>query len=138
MDRRGRFARPAKAGLAIVTDPKRAAAVPTSRTSRLFHISSVVAGIAGAVVAGGQRHLAAGKRPGLPDLLVTPSNALQLTEGLSHMRGAALKLGQMLSIDTSLVLSPQLTFILASLSDDAKHMPPKQLQAGLNEEWGDG
>lgn len=121
-----------------MTDPKRVAAVPTGRTSRLFHISSVVAGIAGAVVAGGLRHLAAGKRPGLPDLLLTPSNALRLTEGLSHMRGAALKLGQMLSMDTGLVLSPQLTSILASLRDDAKHMPPKQLQAVLNEEWWGG
>ena len=89
-------------------------------------------------MAGGLRQLAAGKRPGLPDLLLTPSNALQLTEGLSHMREAALKFGQMLSIDTSLVLSPQLTFILASLRDDAKHMPPKQLQAVLNDEWGTG
>jgi len=121
-----------------VTDPKRVAAVPTGRTSRLFHMSGVVAGIAGAVVAGGLRQLATGKRPGLPDLLLTPSNALRLTEGLSHMRGAALKLGQMLSMDTGLVLSPQLTSILASLRDDAKHMPPKQLQTVLNAEWGVG
>ena len=69
---------------------------------------------------------------------MTPSNALRLTEGLSHMRGAALKLGQMLSMDTGLVLSPQLTQILASLRDDAKHMPPKQLQTALNAEWGPG
>ena len=102
MDGRGRFARPAKAGLAIVTDPKRAAAVPTGRTSRLFQLSGVAAGNAGAVVAGGLRQLTAGNRPGLPDLLLTPSSALRLTEGLSHMRGAALKLGQMLSMDTGL------------------------------------
>ena len=89
-------------------------------------------------MAGGLRHLAAGKRPGLPNLLLTPSNALRLTEGLSHMRGAALKLGQMLSMDTGRVLSPQLTSILVSLLDDAKHMPPKQLQAVLNEEWRGG
>ena len=98
----------------------------------------MVAGLAGAVVTGGLRQLAAGKRPGLPDLLLTPSNALQLTEGLSHVRGAALELGQMLSMDTGLVLSPQLTSILASLRDDEKHMPPKQLHAVLNEEWGVG
>ncbi len=117
-------------------EPKRAASVPTGRTSRLFHMGSVVAGIAGGVVAGGMRQLVTGQRPGLSDLLLTPSNALRLTEGLSHMRGAALKLGQMLSMDTGLVLSPQLTQILASLRDDAKHMPPKQLQGVLNAEWG--
>jgi predicted unusual protein kinase regulating ubiquinone biosynthesis (AarF/ABC1/UbiB family) len=70
-------------------------------------MSGVVAGIAGAVVAGGLRQLATGKRPGRPDFLLTPSNALRLTEGLSHMRAAALKLGQMLSMDTGLVLSPR-------------------------------
>ena len=122
----------------MVTDPKRAASVPTGRASRLFHMGSVVAGIAGGVVAGGLRDLAIGKRPALPDLVLTPSNALRLTQGLSHMRGAALKLGQMLSMDTGLVLSPQLTAILASLRDDAKPMPPKQLQGVLNAEWGEG
>ena len=112
--------------------------MPAGRTSRLFHMGSLVAGIAGSVVAGGLRQLASGQRPELPDLLLTPSNALRLTEGLSHMRGAALKLGQMLSMDTGLVLSPQLTQILATLRDDARHMPPKQLQGVLNAEWGAG
>ncbi len=101
-------------------------------------MGGIAVSIAGGVVAGGLRQLAAGQRPGLPDLLLTPSNARHLTAGLSHMRGAALKLGQMLSMDTGILLPPQLTSILASLRDDAKHMPPKQLQAGLNAEWGDG
>lgn len=114
------------------------AAVPTGRATRLFHMGGIAAGIAGGVVAGGLRQLASGQRPVLPDLLLTPANVMRLTAGLSHMRGAALKLGQMLSMDTGLVLSPQLTTILASLRDDAKHMPPKQLQGVLNAEWGDG
>ena len=117
-------------------DPKRSAAVPTGRSSRLFHMGGVVAAIAGGVVAGGLRQLASGQRPDLPNLLLTPSNALRLTAGLSHLRGAALKLGQMLSMDTGLVLSPQLAQIFASLRDDAKPMPPKQLQTILNAQWG--
>ena len=63
---------------------------------------------------------------------------MRLTAGLSHMRGAALKMGQMLSMDSGIVLSPQLTAILASLRDDARHMPPKQLQGVLNAAWGAG
>ncbi len=118
--------------------PRRTAAVPTGRTSRLFHMGSMAASIAGGVMAGGLRQLATGQRPDLPGLLLTPSNARHLTQGLSHMRGAALKLGQMLSMDTGAVLSPELTAILASLRDDAKHMPPKQLQTVLNAEWGAG
>ena len=119
-------------------DPKRSAAVPTGRSSRLFHMGGVVAAIAGGVVAGGLRQLASGQRPDLPNLLLTPSNALRLTSGLSHLRGAALKLGQMLSMDTGLVLSPQISQIFASLRDDAKPMPPKQLQTVLNAQWGVG
>jgi hypothetical protein len=101
-------------------------------------MGGVVAAIAGGVVAGGLRQLASGQRPDLPNLLLTPSNALRLTSGLSHLRGAALKLGQMLSMDTGLVLSPQISQIFASLRDDAKPMPPKQLQTVLNAQWGPG
>ena len=101
-------------------------------------MGGVVAAIAGGVVAGGLRQLASGQRPDLPNLLLTPSNALRLTSGLSHLRGAALKLGQMLSMDTGLVLSPQISQIFASLRDDAKPMPPKQLQTVLNAQWGVG
>lgn len=118
--------------------PRRPAAVPTGRPLRLFHMGSIAAGIAGGVVAGGLRQLASGQRPDLSRLLLTPTNARHLTDGLSHMRGAALKLGQMLSMDTGAVLSPQLTTILATLRDDARHMPPKQLQSVLNAEWGTG
>jgi len=117
---------------------RRGAAVPTGRGTRMLHMGGIVAGLAGGVVAGGLRQVAAGRRPDLPDLLLTPANALRLTSGLSHLRGAALKLGQMLSMDSGIVLSPQLTAILASLRDDAHPMPPKQLQAALNAEWGPG
>jgi len=112
--------------------------VPTGRGARMLQMGGIAAGLAGGVVAGGLRQLAAGRRPDLPDLLLTPANALRLTAGLSHLRGAALKLGQMLSMDSGVVLSPQLTAILASLRDDAQPMPPKQLQGALNAEWGPG
>jgi len=98
----------------------------------------MASGIAGNVAAGGLRALAGGKRPDLAQLLLTPANTLRLTDGLSHLRGAALKLGQMLSMDTGLVLPGELTAILGRMRDDARHMPPKQLQTVLNAEWGPG
>lgn len=112
--------------------------VPSGRLSRLWHMGGMAGGIAGGVVAGGLRQMARGRRPDLADLLLTPANATRLTNGLSQMRGAALKLGQMLSMDAGVVLSPQLTAILANLRDDAHFMPPKQLQTALNAEWGPG
>lgn len=119
-------------------DDNRSAPVPSGRGLRLMHMGGIVAGIAGGVVAGGLRQMAKGQRPELPNLLLTPANALRLTNGLSHMRGAALKLGQMLSMDSGVVLSPQLTAILATLRDDARPMPPNQLRDVLNAEWGQG
>ena len=114
------------------------AAVPTGRAARLLRFGGIASGIAGNVAAGGLRALASGKRPDLAQLLLTPANTLRLTDGLSHLRGAALKLGQMLSMDTGLVLPDELTAILARMRDDARHMPPKQLQTVLNAEWGSG
>ncbi len=67
----------------------------------------------------------------LLQLLLKPANALRLTNWLSDLRGAALKLGRMMSMDTGLVLLVELTAILGQMRDDARHMPPKQLQAVL-------
>jgi predicted unusual protein kinase regulating ubiquinone biosynthesis (AarF/ABC1/UbiB family) len=101
------------------------AAVPTGRTARFLRFGGIAAGIAGNVAAGGLRALASGRRPDLAQLLLTPANTLRLTQGLSHLRGAALKLGQMLSMDTGLVLPNELTAILARMRDDARHMPSR-------------
>lgn len=102
----------------------------------MMRLGGMIAGMAGGVVAGGVRQAAVGRRPNLSDLLLSPANALRLTNGLSQMRGAAMKLGQMLSMDSGIVLSPELTAILSGLRDDARHMPPKQLQGVLTAEWG--
>lgn len=114
------------------------AAVPTGRVGRLLQFGGIASGIAGGVAAGSLRALAQGKRLDMAQLLLTPSNTLRLTDGLSHLRGAALKVGQMLSMDSGLVLSDELTAILGRMRDDARHMPPKQLQTVLNVEWGAG
>lgn len=119
-------------------DDRRAAAFPTSRLGRLVQFGTMATGIAGGVAAGGLRSLSQGRTPDMTQLLLTPTNMRRVTNRLSHMRGAALKLGQMLSMDTGVVLPPELTTILASMRDDARHMPPKQLQTVLNTEWGAG
>ena len=114
------------------------AAVPTGRVDRMLRFGGIASGIAGSVAAGGLRALAQGRRPDMAQLLLTPANTLRLTDGLSHLRGAALKLGQMLSMDTGLALPEELAVIMARMRDDARHMPPKQLQTVLNTEWGVG
>ena len=85
----------------------------------------------------GVKEISKGNRPSSKDLLLTPSNIEQVTKKLSHLRGAAMKLGQMLSMDAGELLSPELSNILAKLRSDAAPMPHKQLVTLLKSNWGE-
>ncbi|MEY2883198.1 MAG: hypothetical protein RL490_922 [Pseudomonadota bacterium] len=111
-------------------------AVPTGRLARLARFGSLAGSVAGSMLADGARQLATGKRPSVADLLMTPANARRVTEQLSQLRGAAMKLGQLLSMDSGEILPRELTDVLARLRADAQHMPAKQLDAVLAREWG--
>lgn len=112
--------------------------VPSARLSRLASFGQLAGGIAGGMIAEGVRRLADGQRPRISDLLLTPGNALRVTEQLSRLRGAAMKLGQMISMDAGDVLPGELTAILARLRESAHFMPPAQLNRVLVEAWGAG
>lgn len=120
------------------TDQTRTAPVPGHRLGRMLRLGGMTTGIMGDMLAGGLRQMAQGQRPHLPGLLLTPATARRVTRDLGQMRGAAMKLGQMLSMDTGLVLPPEMTAIMAALRAEAPHMPPKQLQSVLNAAWGSG
>ena len=72
----------------------------------------------------------------MSDMLLTPGNLGRLADRLSHLRGAAMKLGQMISMDAGDFLPPELAQIMARLRDNAHHMPPQQLQQVLSAQWG--
>jgi predicted unusual protein kinase regulating ubiquinone biosynthesis (AarF/ABC1/UbiB family) len=110
--------------------------VPSGRLSRLSSFGQLAGGIAGGVLAEGAKRLASGERPRMSELLLTPGNARRVTDQLSKLRGAAMKLGQMISMDAGDVLPAELTAILAKLRDSAHHMPPQQLNTVLIAEWG--
>ena len=110
--------------------------VPSARLSRFAAFGQMAGGVASGMVAEGARRLARGERPQMRDLLLTPGNAQRVTEQLSRLRGAAMKLGQMISLDAGDMLPPELTAILAKLRDNAHHMPPAQLQRVLATQWG--
>ena len=88
------------------------------------------------MVAEGARRLAAGERPRVGDLILTPGNAKRVAERLSHLRGAAMKLGQMISMDAGDMLPAELSTILATLRNQGYRMPPQQLNEVLKKEWG--
>ena len=118
------------------TKSNRGRAVPTGRLSRLGTFGRLAGGVASGMLAEGARRLASGERPKLEDLILTPANAMRVADRLSHLRGAAMKLGQMISMDAGDLLPPELTEILARLRNQAYRMPPAQLSTLLKSEWG--
>lgn len=110
--------------------------VPAGRLSRLSAFGQLAGGIAGGVLAEGARRWSNGERPRISDLLLTPANAMRVTDQLSKLRGAAMKLGQMISMDAGDILPAELTAILARLRNSAHFMPPAQLNKVLIVEWG--
>ncbi len=113
-------------------------AVPARRLSRLARFGGMAANVASGMFFDGVQQLVSGKRPSLTDLLMTPANALKVTHQLANMRGAAMKIGQMISMDSGDFLPRELADILAQLRDDARNMPRAQLDRVLKAQWGDG
>ncbi|MDP5070832.1 MAG: AarF/UbiB family protein, partial [Congregibacter sp.] len=114
----------------------RGKAVPTTRAGRFAKIARLAGGVAGGMLAEGARQLRAGNRPRKRDLLLTPGNARRVTKQLSEMRGAAMKLGQILSMDSGELLPKELTDILASLRSEGTSMPDAQLERALTAAYG--
>ncbi len=110
--------------------------VPTSRLARFGSLASLAGRVAGGMLAEGARQLAQGQKPGLQQMLLTPANAQRVATQLSQMRGAAMKLGQLLSMDAGDLLPPALTAILSQLRANANPMLPAQLAALLQQQWG--
>jgi len=117
-------------------DEPRYRAVPSGRAARLGQFGRLAAGVGGGMLAEGARRLATGEVPRMSDLLLTPGNVGRLAERLSNLRGAAMKLGQMISMDAGDLLPRELAQVLARLRDNAHHMPPQQLQQVLGAQWG--
>ena len=113
-------------------------AVPSGRGSRLMRLGWMATGIAGGMVAEGARQLAQGNRPRMSELLLTPGNAMRVADQLAKLRGAAMKVGQLVSMETGDLLPPALADILARLRSDARAMPKSQVTSVLQNNWGKG
>jgi len=117
-------------------DKARERAVPSGRMARIGTFGRLVGGVAGGMAAEGARRLTSGEPINPRDLILTPGNVQRMTDRLSHLRGAAMKMGQMISLDAGDLLPPELAKILATLRDQANFMPVKQLDTVLRSEWG--
>ena len=111
--------------------------IPKSRLKRFSSIAKMASGVAVGMIGEGAKQLSQGNRPKVSDLLLTPANARKVAKQLASMRGAAMKVGQLLSMETSDFLPPELAEILSQLRNKAFTMPRRQLEATLSEALGD-
>ena len=112
--------------------------VPRGRLERLAHLGGLAGRVAGGMLAEGMRQVARGNLPRAADLVLTPANARRVAEKLSELRGAAMKVGQLLSMDAGDILPAELAAILARLRADARPMPMSEVVTVMQESFGQG
>jgi aarF domain-containing kinase len=113
-------------------------AVPSSRMSRAFGFAGMGAGLAWGAASDAVTSAFTGGSDGQGGRAVlSEANARRLANGLCRMRGAALKIGQMMSIQDEDMMPPQVAAALEQVRQSADVMPRGQLEATLTEELGD-
>ncbi|KAF8936735.1 hypothetical protein BGZ47_009364 [Haplosporangium gracile] len=114
-----------------------AAAMPTSRVSRLLHYGGLAASLGvGAFTETVRRSVGRGAVNAESPVFLTPANMDRLVSKLTRMRGAALKLGQMLSIQDNKMLPPELEEVLLRVQNSANFMPEKQMRKVMSQTMG--
>lgn len=113
----------------------RPVSVPARRLARLGQLGTMTAGVAGNMALNGIAQWGRGQRPAMKDLMLTPGNIGRVADQLAKMRGAAMKVGQLVSMDSGDMLPPELAQIMSRLREDAHFMPPAQLKRVLNAQW---
>ena len=115
--------------------------VPTSRVGRLASFTSLGVGLGIGTVAEVSRRAVGLGRKGNQSVVLTEANMDRIVETLCGVRGAALKIGQMLSIQDEAFVNPQLAKMLDRVRQSADFMPRMQLEetmaAQLGPDWRD-
>jgi predicted unusual protein kinase regulating ubiquinone biosynthesis (AarF/ABC1/UbiB family) len=116
----------------------RTSRVPSSRLGRLLRLGLTAGELAVGGLSEGLRRLT-GVAPGeAVNLFLTPANAQKLARRLAGMRGAAMKMGQLLSMESADFLPREFADALAVLRDAADTMPESQVRRVLGQAYGKG
>ncbi|KAL7666134.1 ABC1 atypical kinase-like domain-containing protein [[Candida] zeylanoides] len=114
--------------------------VPSTRLARIFHYGHLAAGIGlGAAQQGIKHYTGRSTAPlSVKSLLLSPQNIERMARKFSKMRGAALKIGQMMSFQDSSILPAEIRQILLRVQNSAHYMPPGQLERVMSTDLGSG
>ncbi|MEY6433930.1 AarF/ABC1/UbiB kinase family protein [Thioalkalicoccus limnaeus] len=111
-------------------------AVPSTRLHRLWHLGLATSDLASGVGMRGLIELARARGDEPSRIRLNPRATRRFTDRLARMRGAAMKVGQLMSMDGSDVFTPEAAEIMATLRDRAEPMPMSQLVRVLDAELG--
>lgn len=126
-----------------LSDRARERKVPATRISRLVNFGGLAVGLSIGAIAEVAKQSLGGKQKGdmkalLDSPLLSEANAERIVNTLCKVRGAALKIGQMLSIQDNTFINPQLQKIFERVRQSADFMPSWQMNKVLEEELGAG
>ncbi|KAI8340382.1 ABC1 family-domain-containing protein [Choanephora cucurbitarum] len=116
--------------------------IPTTRIGRLWNYGTLATGMGVGAINESFRRATGLSQDNSGSVMLSESNVNRLVDKLSRMRGAALKMGQMLSIQgiqasgNSTGMPPQLEQILLRVHDSANYMPQKQMEKVMSKELG--
>jgi predicted unusual protein kinase regulating ubiquinone biosynthesis (AarF/ABC1/UbiB family) len=116
--------------------PLRHSRVPAGRIERLARFGLLSGELALGALAETFRHLGGAAVMGHP--VLTKSTAQRLARRLARLRGAAMKVGQMVSLQGEDILPSEVTRALAVLRAEANAMPLAQLRRALRRAYGSG
>ncbi len=114
------------------------APVPQTRLGRFARMGWAAGELAAGVAAQGLKRLARGEAPDFRGALLSAPNARRLAERLARLRGAAMKIGQLVSMQGEDLLPPEFAQALSVLRSQAAPMPRQQLHRVLGREYGKG
>nr|XP_012152581.1 PREDICTED: aarF domain-containing protein kinase 4 isoform X3 [Megachile rotundata] len=114
--------------------------VPATRLQRMMSFGTLGIGLGVGTVAEYTRRTLGLKKQSLGDtfdnMFLTKANAERIVSTLCKVRGAALKIGQILSIQDETIISPELQQIFERVRQSADFMPKWQVEKVLANELG--
>ncbi|GBE87014.1 Protein ABC1 homolog, mitochondrial [Sparassis crispa] len=110
--------------------------VPSSRIGRLFHYGGLAATLGYGAASELLRRTTSSETSHSPSLMLTEGNVKRLVSKLTQLRGAALKLGQFMSIQDTHVLPPEIEDVFRRVQDSAHYMPDWQMEEVLRSSLG--
>ncbi|XP_055854245.1 atypical kinase COQ8B, mitochondrial isoform X2 [Episyrphus balteatus] len=111
--------------------------VPSSRIGRMATFGGLFAGLGiGTVSELTKGALGMGGSKNVKEALFSPANVDKIVDTLCRVRGAALKIGQILSIQDNSLVSPQLMKAFERVRQAADYMPDWQVEKVMSEELG--